>query len=120
MPGFTIPGSRHFAIASALAVLASLCGLLEAQNQPNDQTPIGTQNQTPFKLQVKSNLVVVRVVVRDAHGNPVDGLRKEYFKLFEQGKEQSFAQFEVETSAAPPSSALAVSSQGKVASVQSA
>lgn len=43
--------------------------------------------------------MVVRVVVRDSDGKPVDGLQKEDFKVLDQGKEQSISQFEVETSA---------------------
>jgi VWFA-related protein len=60
-------------------------------------------------LQIESNLVVVRVVVRDAQGNPVADLRKEDFKLSDNGKEQSIAQFAVETSSesSPASAATA-------------
>jgi VWFA-related protein len=65
-------------------------------------------NQAPFQLKVGSNLVVVRVVVRDADGKPVEGLQKEDFKLLDQGKEQSIAQFEVETSAPVASLSTAV------------
>jgi VWFA-related protein len=50
---------------------------------------------------------VVRVVVRDAQDKPVENLKKEDFKLFDRGKEQSIAQFAVET-ALPPSSSSAV------------
>ena len=96
MPSFAIQGSRHFAIATTFfAVLATLCGRLEAQNQPNDQTAVGTPSQSPVRIKVASNLVVVRVVVRDAQGKPVEGLQKEDFKLFDRGKEQSITQFDV-------------------------
>jgi VWFA-related protein len=66
------------------------------------------KNSSPSKppatqLEVSSNLVVVRVVVRDAQGKPVKGLGKEDFKLFDSGKEQSIAQFEVEAPVEPPS-----------------
>lgn len=94
MTGHRVSGSRCFAIASALAVLASLSSSLEAQDQLNGRIPAGTEVSTPFKLQVKSNLVVVRVVVRDAQGNAVDNLRKEDFRLLDSGKEQSIVQFE--------------------------
>ena len=89
MPSSRIQVLSVFSISVLVAILASLCGPLEAQKEPE------------FKLQVKSNLVVVRVVVRDARGRPVEGLKKEDFKLFDQGKEQSISQFEVEASAAP-------------------
>ena len=45
-------------------------------------------------MQVKSNLVLVRVVVRDKKGNPIRGLKKEDFHLIDQGKEQTISQFE--------------------------
>jgi VWFA-related protein len=60
-------------------------------------------SQAPFQLKVGSNLVVVRVVVRDANGKPVAGLQKEDFKLLDRGKEQTISQFEVETSSLPSS-----------------
>ncbi|MGC2404645.1 MAG: VWA domain-containing protein, partial [Acidobacteriaceae bacterium] len=77
------------------------CNLPRAQGQSNDQTPAADRPAT--RLKVTSNLVVVRVVVRDAKGKPVEGLRKEDFKLFDSGKEQSIAQFEVEAAVEPPS-----------------
>jgi VWFA-related protein len=45
--------------------------------------------------------VVVRVVVRDAKGKPVAGLRKEDFKLLDSGREQAIAQFEAEAAVEP-------------------
>jgi VWFA-related protein len=54
---------------------------------------------TPAQLKVTSNLVVVRVVVSDANGRPVIGLREGDFKVFDRGKEQSIVHFEVEPSA---------------------
>ncbi len=91
--------SAYWCVA-CLALLTSACGGLQAQNPPDQSTPAATQDQNPVKFRVKSNLVVVRVVVRDARGKPVEGLKKEDFKLFDQGKEQSIAQFEaVETTA---------------------
>ncbi len=59
-------------------------------------------NQTPYHLKVTSNLVVVRVVVRDAQNKPVENLKKEDFKLFDRGKPQSITQFALEMPAAQP------------------
>jgi VWFA-related protein len=50
---------------------------------------------TTFKLRV--NLVQVRVVVRDSHGAPVDGLKREDFQVFDQGKLQAISTFGIET-----------------------
>src|ERR1017187_5693927 len=99
MPSFAIPGSRNSATLTGLLAVLVFLGSLGAQSQTNDKTPAGTQDQAPFQFIVASNLVVVRVVVRDAQGKPVEGLQKEDFKLFDRGKEQSIAQFEAEVSA---------------------
>jgi VWFA-related protein len=48
-----------------------------------------------FKLNV--NLVVVRVVVRDANGKPIPNLNKDDFLLFDNGKPQLISSFSVET-----------------------
>src|SRR3984885_12796714 len=64
-------------------------------------------NLPATRLKVTSNLVVARVVVRDAQGNPVKGLRKEDFKLFDSGNEQPIVQFEVESAVEPPSPPVA-------------
>src|SRR5208283_1804407 len=50
---------------------------------------------TPIKVQV--NLVLVRVVVRDAGGKLVPDLKKEDFQVLDNGKEQKFSTFGVET-----------------------
>lgn len=76
-----------------------LCMCAEAQ-QTGEQYPAADQSPSPLK--VASNVVLVRVVVRDAQGNPVVGLRKEDFKIFDRGKEQTITQFEVESAMAPP------------------
>ena len=51
--------------------------------------------QTTFKLHV--NLVQVKVVVRDGKGNLVEGLKREDFLVYDQGKLQAVSTFGVET-----------------------
>jgi VWFA-related protein len=68
-------------------------------------------NQGQFQLKVKSNLVVVRVVVRDAKGKPVTGLQKQDFRVFDRGKEQTISEFEA-GSPAPSLSTSDVSAEG--------
>jgi VWFA-related protein len=51
-----------------------------------------------FRLRVESNLVLVRVAVRDSQENPIHNLKKEDFQLFDKGKRQDIAQFEVVSS----------------------
>jgi VWFA-related protein len=117
MPSFGVSGSRRFAVATAcFIVLISVSGTLQAQTETaHRQTPTEAQNQSPVNFRVASNLVVVRVVVRDGKGKPVEGLKKEDFKLFDQGKEQSISQFEVETSAAAPLSPVVAPIPGQAA-----
>jgi VWFA-related protein len=52
-------------------------------------------------LKTTARLAVVDVVVTDAGGNPVPGLRKEDFKVLEDGKPQTISVFEEHTGQAP-------------------
>ena len=47
-----------------------------------------------FHLRVESNLVIVRALVRDSEGRPIENLKREDFKLFDKGKEEVITQFE--------------------------
>jgi hypothetical protein len=92
--------SLRIGLARCLAVAATLLAVFVFPAEParaQVQTSPTASNLPPTRLKVTSNLVVVRVVVRDAQGKPVKGLRKEDFKLFDAGKEQPIAQFEVES-----------------------
>jgi len=60
---------------------------------------------TPIKVQV--NLVIVRVVVRDAGGKVVSDLKKEDFQVLDNGKEQKISTFAVETAETHEKSAAA-------------
>ena len=85
-----------------------------ASAQTSDTTAVpSTTNQSPFQLKVNSNLVVVRAVVRDADGKPVEGLRKEDFQVFDRGKEQAISQFEVEATATQPSASTPAHAPGQ-------
>src|SRR5579872_1359127 len=59
---------------------------------PSVPTAAPAQSQ-PFQLHVESNLVVVRVVVRDSQGRPLTNLKKENFSLFDNGEQQTISQF---------------------------
>jgi VWFA-related protein len=66
-----------------------------AQSQPAAGAEIAEQEQgTTFK--VKVNLVLVRVVVRDAQGRALGNLRQESFQLFDDRKPQVISKFSVE------------------------
>lgn len=80
--------------------------------QPNG----GAQKQQV--LRVGSNLVLVRVIVRDAAGNAITNLRPEDFRLFDEGSNRNVPQeitsFVVE-SAAPVSTPVAVATSNPLA-----
>ncbi len=69
------------------------------QSQKSDteaKTEVSVQDTgNTFKLRV--NLVQVPVVVRNNTGEPVEGLRKEDFQLFDNGKPQPISTFAVES-----------------------
>jgi VWFA-related protein len=52
-------------------------------------------SSTTFKVRV--NVVLVRVVVRDQKGKPIDSLKKEDFQLFDNRKPQTISTFSLET-----------------------
>ena len=56
-----------------------------------------SSHDTPTTFKVRVNLVLVRVVVRDAQGRVVSNLNKENFQLFDNRKPQTISSFSVET-----------------------
>jgi VWFA-related protein len=101
--------SLRIRLAPSLAIAATLLATFVFPVKPaRAQVPTTTTSDLPAtRLKVTTNLVVVRVVVRDAQGKPVKGLRKEDFKLYDSGKEQPIAQFETESVVEPPSPPVA-------------
>jgi VWFA-related protein len=87
-----------FLICYCLAIVH----LLHAQTP--DHPAQTKDDQAPFQLRVQSNLVVVHVIVRDSQGRPVENLRKEDFRLFDNGKEQTIDQFSAEVATTVASS----------------
>jgi Ca-activated chloride channel family protein len=86
-----------------LAIVISLvlvCAWTRAQ-----QAPSQTEPETTLKVDVK--LVNVYVTVTDAHSAPVAGLKKDNFRVLEDGREQTISVFDKE-SAVPLSIALAI------------
>jgi len=69
------------------------------------QSPAQSQSESTLKVDVK--LVNVYVTVTDAHGAPVAGLKKENFRVQEDGNDQTISVFNKE-SALPLSIALAI------------
>jgi VWFA-related protein len=68
---------------------------------PTSQNPPEiTSHEAASTFKVNVRLVQVRVVVRDAKGKPIGTLHKEDFRLFDDGKAQVIANFDVEKSGA--------------------
>src|ERR1017187_3861523 len=90
-------------VSSALC-LFSLIGALKAQAP---QTPLPTQSSTAsdspgtqspgYQLTIKVSRVVLDVVVTDAKGKPVEGLKQDDFKVLEDGVVQPLRFFDVHT-----------------------
>src|ERR1700722_13142475 len=95
---------------TTLLIAALLAASPSIFAQAGAQAPV---NHTPYQLKVTSNLVVVRVVVRDAQNKPVENLKKEDFKLFDRGKEQTITQFALEIPAAQPTGPAAAVTAGQ-------
>jgi VWFA-related protein len=66
----------------------------KAEAEPKTEVSVQDTGNT-FKLRV--NLVQVHVIVRGDAGKPLEGLRKEDFQLFDNGKLQPITTFAVET-----------------------
>jgi len=76
--------------------------------QTSPEKEIAAQDVQPsVTFRVQRNMVVVRVIVRDANGRPVPTLRKEDFRLFDNGKAQPIDQFSVESPRVAPATAPA-------------
>src|SRR6266851_4947902 len=68
-----------------------------------------SSRDTPTTFKVRVNLVLVRVVVRDAQGKVVPGLKKENFQLYDNRKLQMISSFSVEAPEARTASMVASS-----------
>lgn len=74
-----------------------MAGSSNAEAQKSNAQEIQIREATPtFKIRAERNVVVVRVVVRDAKGRTVGGLRKEDFRLSDSGKPQEISSFAVQ------------------------
>jgi len=83
-------------LAAIMALIPALTPCTLKAQTANPQEISSNDVEPTFKLQAERNLVLVRVVVRDAKGAAVDNLRKEDFQLFDHGKLQTISQFSME------------------------
>ena len=109
--GEVSPGEKRGMRGRLLLVLLAagiVGGALAATVQTSPQNEIATQDVQPsYIFRVQRNMVVVRVIVRDANGRPVPKLRKEDFRLFDNGKAQAIDQFSAESPRVAPLAAPA-------------
>ena len=88
-----------------IALLAMVLRLSVSGAQGQQQASAATDQaqreistvSTDAAIKVRVNLVLVRVVVRDAAGKIVPGLKQDDFQVFDKGKRQKISAFNVET-----------------------
>jgi hypothetical protein len=69
---------KRLVVSTILTTFGCLTTSISVFAQASDQVVASsTGDQTPYHLKVTSNLVVVRVVVRDGQNKPVKNLQKE-------------------------------------------
>ncbi|HEV2304111.1 MAG TPA: VWA domain-containing protein [Candidatus Acidoferrales bacterium] len=90
---------RAAALSATFAVLTVCCRLASAA-QKSSQTTSDQGSAEKNTLRVRTNVVIVRVVVRDAKGNPVGGLARGDFHVLDDKKEQRITYFLAETPSA--------------------
>jgi VWFA-related protein len=78
-----------------------------SQTPSSGDTAEVSSHDGPATFKVRVNLVLVRVVVRDAQGKVVPNLKKENFQLSDNRKPQTISSFSVETPEAHTASAVA-------------
>ena len=91
-------------LLAALVALAAVPLLQSQTTAPEQEIKIAAQPYIPQEsnaIRVKATMVDVTVVVRDAKGQPISGLTKEDFQIFDQGKQQKISLFTAEL-AHPP------------------
>lgn len=79
--------------ASGFSCVVCACVWISCWGQAPDQTPEAQQDARAATFRTDTNLVVIPVTVTDSVNRFVLGLQKEDFQLFEEGAEQTVAQF---------------------------
>jgi VWFA-related protein len=82
-------------LSCALPLLLAFCCPLPASAQETSNAP-ASQNEPAPAFRSETNLIVVRVIVRDAKGNPISGLSKSDFQLLDNKKAQAISYFSAE------------------------
>src|SRR5258708_24679095 len=88
-----------FLFALALTLIASVFASVNAQDESTKERPrrvLPTETEPQEIIKIETDLVPVEVTVTDAKGRLVRNLKKEDFKLYEDGAERPIASFNVE------------------------
>jgi VWFA-related protein len=91
--------TRFALVASVLPMVLCAAAILWAQSPGPDEIRVSSRPYTPppqTVLQVKTQLVEVGIVVRDAKGHTVPGLKQSNFQILDNGKPQNISTFSVE------------------------
>jgi len=93
-----IPTHRRFRVRNLAVCILLWCASQSPSQNPPNSAEVSTRDATPT-FTSRSNLVVVRVVVRDKQGHVNGTLQKEDFQIFDKGKPQVISKFSVEKTA---------------------
>jgi VWFA-related protein len=91
-------------LVCAVTVCALAMPMPQGQSATSDEIKIASQPYVPEEngtIKVQSTIVDVTVVVRDANGKLVTGLKPDDFEIYDQGKKQKISGFNMEL-AHPP------------------
>lgn len=94
------PGTCHRRNRSFGAFFLSLvpfCCLGHSGHAQQPQNAPSQQEEPKVTIRRQTNLVTLRVIVRDAKGQAVSGLAKDDFQVYDNKKQQTISQFSVET-----------------------
>jgi VWFA-related protein len=114
---------RLFPVFRRITSAVLFCSLLISGKTTPAQTPTPaapasndkqevSSHDAPATFKVRVNLVLVRVVVRDAQGKVVSNLKKEDFQLYDSRKPQAISSFSVETPETRTASVVASANAG--------
>jgi VWFA-related protein len=114
-------GKTAAADSSEAAVQQTSPASATSVSVPTSQNPPEiTSHEAASTFKVNVRLVQVRVVVRDAKGKPIGTLHKEDFHLFDDGKAQVIANFDVEKSGVSEANGQAASQAASSSTATSA
>lgn len=89
------PRNRSF--GAFFLFLVTSCCLGHSAHAQQPQNAPSQQEEPKVTIRRQTNLVTLRVIVRDAKGQAISGLTKDDFQVFDNKKQQTISQFSVET-----------------------